>query len=83
MLRLMWVYADLVTVNPLYTDTQQNGKICYNDNLNVTQHSLKKRRLMRNYAKTLHDIFKQHMFWIFVRIASERQFYQISKTYVL
>ena len=27
---------------------------------------------MRNYAKTMHNIFKQHMFWIFVRIASER-----------
>ena len=24
---------------------------------------------MRNYAKTLHKIFRQHMFWIFVRIA--------------
>ena len=26
---------------------------------------------MRNYAKTLHKIFKQHVFWIFVSIASE------------
>ena len=26
---------------------------------------------MKNYAKSLHEIFKQHMFWIFVRIASE------------
>ena len=24
---------------------------------------------MINYAKILHNIFKQHMFWIFVRIA--------------
>ena len=31
-------------------------------------------RLMINYAKTLHNIFKQHMFLKFVRIASERQF---------
>ena len=27
---------------------------------------------MRNYAKVLHKIFKQHMFWIFVRIASTK-----------
>ena len=38
---------------------------------------------MRNYAKTFHNIFKQQMFWIFARIASERRFLQISKTYVL
>ena len=25
---------------------------------------------MRNYARLLHQNFKQHMFWIFVRIAS-------------
>ena len=31
---------------------------------------------MRNYAKILYKIFKQHMFWIFVRIA-------ISKIYAL
>ena len=39
------------TVNPLYTDTRYNDKIRYNENLNVTKPSLKKRRLMRNYAK--------------------------------
>ena len=27
---------------------------------------------MKNYAKTLHKIFKQHMFWIFIRIASNK-----------
>ena len=26
---------------------------------------------MRNYARILHKHFKQHMFWIFVRIAEE------------
>ena len=30
---------------------------------------------MRNYAKTLHKIFKQHMFWILVRIASDSNKY--------
>ena len=34
---------------------------------------------MRNYAKTLHKIFKQHMFWIFVRIASLRHSNKYSK----
>ena len=53
------------TVSPLYTDTRYNDKIPHKDNLNVTKSSLKKRLLMRNYAKTLHKIFKQHMFWIF------------------
>ena len=27
---------------------------------------------MRNYERILHKSFKQHMFWIFVRIASIR-----------
>ena len=27
---------------------------------------------MRNYARILHKSFKQHMFWLFVRIASVR-----------
>ena len=35
-------FATIHTVNPLYTDTQYNDKICYNDNLNVTKHSLKR-----------------------------------------
>ena len=48
-------------VNPLYTDTRYNDKILYNDNLNVTKPSLKRWRLMRNNAKTLHKIFKQHV----------------------
>ena len=39
------------TVNPLYTDTRYNDKIHYNDNLNVTKHSLKRWQLMRNYAR--------------------------------
>ena len=69
-----WEQWEISTVNPLYTDTWNNDKIRYNDNLNVTKSSLKKWRLMRNYAKTLHKIFKQHMFWIFDRI---------SKTYIL
>ena len=43
------------TVNPLYTDTRYNDKIRYNDNLSVTKPLLKKRRLMRNYAKTLQE----------------------------
>ena len=30
---------------------------------------------MRNYAKTLHKIFRLHRFWIFVRIASD-MFYE-------
>ena len=42
--------------------------------MNVTKASLKRWQLMRIYAKTLHKIFKQQMFWLFVRIASERQF---------
>ena len=29
---------------------------------------------MRNYAKTLYKIFMQHMFWIFVRIASDKTY---------
>ena len=45
----------------LYIDTGYNDKICDNDNLNVTKPSLKRWRLMRNYAKTLHKIFKQHV----------------------
>ena len=70
---ICYIYKSLTynTVNPLYTDTRHNDKVRYNDNLNVTKPLLKRWRLMRNYAKTLHNIFKQHMFWIFVRIASE------------
>ena len=30
------------TVNPFYTDTRYNDKICYNDNLNITKLSLKR-----------------------------------------
>ena len=30
------------TVNPLYTDTRYNDKICYNDSLNVTKPPLKR-----------------------------------------
>ena len=49
----MWHFLGIFTytVNLLYTDTRYNDKIRYNDNLNVTKHSLKKLRLMRNYAK--------------------------------
>ena len=50
------------TVNPLYTDTRYNGKIRYNDNLNVTKPSLKRWEIMQ---KTLHNIFKQYMFGYF------------------
>ena len=64
-------------INPLYIDIPYNDKFRYNDNLNVTKPSLKRWQLMRNYARILYQIFKQHMFWIFVRIAL------ISKTYVL
>ena len=60
----------LSTVNPRYTDTRYNDKIRDNYILNVTKPSLKRSQLMRNYALTLHSNFKQHMFWIFVRIAS-------------
>ena len=65
-----------ISVNPLYTDTRYNDKIRYtgNENLNVTKHSLRRWQLLRNYAHTLHIILKQHMFWIFVKIASERRF---------
>ena len=62
------------TVNPLYTDTRYNDKIRYNDNLSVTKPLLKKRRLMRNYAKKIARNFKQHMTWIFFRNASGGQF---------
>ena len=47
-----YVCAQWNTVNPFYTDTRYNDKIRYNDNLNVTKPSLKRWRLMRNYAKT-------------------------------
>ena len=62
-LYLQWQQGHWYTVNPLYTDTRYNDKIRYNDNLNVMKHSLRRWRLMKNYAKTLHKIFKQHMFW--------------------
>ena len=42
------------TVNPLYTDTRYNDKICYNDNLTVTKPLLKMCQLMRNYPRVLH-----------------------------
>ena len=57
----IWGLCAQGTVNPLYTDTRYNDKIRYNDNLNVTKPSLKRWRLMKNYAKTLHKIFKQHL----------------------
>ena len=65
MLFVLWIDS----VSPLYTDTGYIDKISYNDNLNVTKRSLNRWQLMRNYARILHRIFKQHMFWIFVRIA--------------
>ena len=64
----------ILAVNPLYTETRYNDKIRYNDNFDVTKHSLKRCQLRRNYARILHENFKQHMFWIFVRIASVRRF---------
>ena len=67
---LIWNLKHFSTVSPLYTDTRYNDKVCYNDNLNVKKPSLKRWWLLRNYAKTLHKIFKQYMVWIFVRIAS-------------
>ena len=39
------------TVNPFYTDTQYNNKICYNDYFKVAKPSLKMWQLMRNYAR--------------------------------
>ena len=45
------------TVNPLSTNTRYTDKICYYDNLNVTKPSLKRWRLMRNYAKTSNICF--------------------------
>ena len=61
------------TVSPLYIGTR-NAKIRYNDNLNVRKHSQEVMVNEKLCKKTLHKIFKQHMFWIFVRIASERRF---------
>ena len=55
-------------VNPLYTNSRYNNKICYNDNLNVTKSLLKKWRLMWNYARKLHKIFKQHIFWYLLEL---------------
>ena len=33
-----------------------------------------KKQKKQQQQQKLHKIFKQHMFWIFLRIASERQF---------
>ena len=41
---------------------------------NVTKPSLKRQQLMRNYARTLHLKFQATYVWIFIRIASLRQF---------
>ena len=51
--------ANLVKYNEpsLYRHSIQR-QFRYNDNLNVTKSSLKRWRLMRNYAKALHKIFK-------------------------
>ena len=74
------IYMHIFTYNvPIYSQpslykTRYNDKIRYNDNLNVTKYLLKRWLSIRNYAKIVHNIFKQHMFWIFVRISLERQF---------
>ena len=58
------------TDNPLYNDTGYDDKICYNDNLPVTKLSIG-HKLRKNIVL---NTLKKHMFWIFVRIASVRQF---------
>ena len=82
---LLWhdSYYYFSTSNPLFTNTWYKEKNCYNDNLTGTKPLLKRWQLNRNYARTLYLYFKKHIFWIFVRIAPLKQFYQISKTYVL
>ena len=49
-----------ITVNPLYTDTRYNDKIIYNDNLNITNHSLKRWPDSNKYPK--------HMYYEKIRI---------------
>ena len=39
------------TVNTLYTNTYYNNKIRYNDNLNITKHSLKRLQLLKIMQK--------------------------------
>ena len=56
--RALILFSNHSTVSPLYTDTRLNDKIRHNDNLNVTKPSLKRWRLMRNYARILHLNFK-------------------------
>ena len=63
-------------VNPLYIDTRYSEKVRLDDNLTDT----KPQKVIDNQKLLIHQ---EHMFWIFVRIASVRRFEQVSKLYVL
>ena len=57
--------CQVITVNPLCTDTRYNDKICYNDNLNVMKPSVKKWQFLRIHAiiknKTSSNIFLDYL----------------------
>ena len=64
------------TDNSLYTDTQYNDKIRYDDNLTHCHETFASEvtvshKLCKNI---IFDSLKKHMFWIFIRIASVRRF---------
>ena len=63
------------TVNPYYTDTRYNDKIGYTDSLTSTETLSEKVTVNQKLCSSIIiQYFNQHMFWIFVRIASLRQF---------
>ena len=63
------------TVNPHYTDSRYNDKIRYTDNLTSTETLSQKVTVNQKLCSSIIiQYFKQHTFWIFVRIASLRQF---------
>ena len=68
------------TVNLHYTDTRYNDKIRYTGNLTSTETLSQKVTVSQKLCSSIIiQYFKQHMFWIFVRIALS----QISNTYGL
>ena len=62
MLVLIHFISKTMPDSPLYTDTQYDVKIPYNDNLIVAKLSLKRYLLVTNYARILHSILKETCF---------------------
>ena len=78
---LQGLRTETCTVNPCYNGSICSQKCCHYNKFAVLKNPLwtkwyVRKALFYSYFST------EHMFWIFVRIASLRRFWQISKTYV-